>query len=256
MRLDRIEPLRCVPESETAPRAPAMRMQYAFLLHLCTAARWRSSCRLIMILSACLLGACDSGTGQGREGASQQDAVAAGGRSERGGDSPPVLLVYHNAVEQTDWEGIEIAVWQDGYVLYDSNLRNPAGMVGATVKASQVQALLRQLDAAGFFSVAEKSYVRPDYPYVTFAVEYGAKRSARRWNEVMSRGCADGIGSMAEFIEFARTWIAARIVLDVFFGDLSGATEGVSGVVRGYNCDEPWTTPWLETVGLPEPNSP
>lgn len=233
---------RSVPRRKRVRRASSSTAQVLSLVHQAIA--------LVAVCSAC---ACDRPPPDSPP--ASQGALAPGltRQSSKDRDGFPVVLVYRCAAESPSEGGVELAVWEDGYVLYASNPEKAGrDIISGMVTPQRVQALLNQLDLAGVFSLSGDSFLVPDGPELVLAAEFGGKRNRHRWDEVIRPGWGANVHPTKAYIEFVCMWVSARIALSGFLSESQLGPRTVHGIVRGYNCDEPWGTPWLETVGAPE----
>jgi hypothetical protein len=164
----------------------------------------------------------------------------------------PVLFVSHRPghTMQPRFAGVEFAVWADGLVLFaeTTDSATPEYRTGR-IQASEVDALLTRIEAAGFFSNAGSCYGVPDGPEIVIAARSGDKRNLFMWDEMLDPNWGANVHPSAAYKTFKRMWHDVRAAVtnarpkeaEPVFGQTGGQDS-----IRGYNPKEPWKTAWLD----------
>ncbi len=146
--------------------------------------------------------------------------------------------------------GLEIAVWDDGTILYSPNLqRLGQHLVVGKVPVEDVRAMLAAVRAAGFWDDHRGERV-PDSSYTTIIVSEDGKRVSRQWHEYLLPGFGSSL-SDARYRDFVRCWKRTRGAIESLapveiqrLTEVVGDKPGAKADFRGYNLANPSDTPW------------
>ena len=160
-------------------------------------------------------------------------------------DAPVIHVVRHGGNSQTSPAGLELAVWNDGFVLFAADRGKPAhSMRVGHIEQKTIETVLDELDDSGFFDMPAWCVSVPCGGDVSIRARHGGRRNSQGWDE----------RPRPKYQEFETMWKAViRAIEACRPADGKPAERAASpdGTVRGYQLDEPWQAPcrapWLDS---------
>lgn len=163
-------------------------------------------------------------------------------------DAAPVVVIWRTGGNKLPSpSGLEIAIWEDGSMLFASNPAEPGkNLYKGKCEREDVRAMLDAIRAAGF---AKPSRAWPALcaDLTAIHVRLDGQRHSHQWHESLNPGFGGNINDDAEYRAFIRMWKRVR-----------GEVESVAPIevhpvadpasepaFRGYDFKEPWRTPWI-----------
>ena len=173
--------------------------------------------------------------------AEQQDAFVTSATLPK--DSPTlfVLRSFPFALNQ-ECDCLEIALWEDGIVLYSTNeVGSVRELRVGWLPPATVEAVLTQVEASGFFRYPSWSSAAPDAGMVTISAQHAGKRNSHTWDELTHSWfpVTDPPWS------FRQMWKGARTAIRGCYPEDS---QKAPTVFRGFDCSAPAFTAaaWID----------
>ena len=162
-------------------------------------------------------------------------------------DRPCVIVWRYAGMQLKPNEGLVLAVWNDGTILFSHRPeRLGEHLLIGRVALEDIQTMLVGIRAAGFWE-KRRDYVVPDSRFTTIVAHSGNDEARHSWHECLLPGFGGDINTDKEYRSFVRMWkktMGAITALAPIEVQRLSEKVGKARAWRGYVVDEPHKTVW------------
>jgi hypothetical protein len=205
---------------------------------------------ILLILLIGMLQGCDR---PGSAAEPTTTAVRESSSTQPAAPSPVAAIWYERSYPPpgvTEPQTLIAGIWSDGTVVWSKNLKTGGKpYVTAKIDPSQVEKLIRDLDAAGFFAIERQVNFGPDASYTVIAADGGDKRQwVGSWHDprpanpsvvVTERGMSVVQPGQAppepsrQYAQFVQTWAKSRELIEAIIPPQGEEKEMIHDAVFG-----------------------